>query len=205
MEEFFREGTIPVQDLITRGPAKAIVSEKNRSRSMISSTRNIGNASLLTFLGRCVPASGRGTRRPASRNPPARAIASDASTMTRASFPLVSRLLPIPSPAASTNFKVKSGVLKNERHASHSIAIFRNVFQHTWWFRGNKLTEIQELQLGDIGAIAKLKGTITGEYRWRQKALPFTITRAVAELPSTFAVDPNSRADEDKSASPFTK
>src|SRR5208337_555776 len=48
MEEFFREGTIPVHDLI---PAvrKAIVSEKIIPVLMISSTRNVGNSSLLTF------------------------------------------------------------------------------------------------------------------------------------------------------------
>src|SRR5271157_489790 len=54
MEEFFREGTIPVQDLI---PAvrKAIVAEKIVPVLMISSTRNIGNASLLTFLADVFP------------------------------------------------------------------------------------------------------------------------------------------------------
>src|SRR5271169_4990727 len=54
MEEFFREGTIPVHDLI---PAvrKAIVSEKIVPVLMISSTRNVGAASLLTFLADVFP------------------------------------------------------------------------------------------------------------------------------------------------------
>ncbi|MGB8322220.1 MAG: GTP-binding protein, partial [Candidatus Acidiferrum sp.] len=54
MEEFFREGTIPIQDLI---PAvrKAIVSEKIVPVLMISSARNVGNASLLTFLADVFP------------------------------------------------------------------------------------------------------------------------------------------------------
>src|SRR5258708_10094353 len=54
MEQFFREGTIPVQDLI---PAvrKAIVAEKIVQVLMISSTRNVGNSSLLTFLADVFP------------------------------------------------------------------------------------------------------------------------------------------------------
>ena len=54
MEEFFREGTIPVEDLI---PAvrKAIVAEKIIPVLMISSTRNVGTASLLTFLADVFP------------------------------------------------------------------------------------------------------------------------------------------------------
>ncbi len=54
MEEFFREGTIPIQDLI---PAvrKAIVAEKIVPVLMISSTRNVGNSSLLTFLADVFP------------------------------------------------------------------------------------------------------------------------------------------------------
>src|SRR5207245_5798977 len=49
MEEFFREGTIPIHDLI---PAvrKAIVAEKIFPVLMTSAIHNIGTASLLTFL-----------------------------------------------------------------------------------------------------------------------------------------------------------
>src|ERR1700686_3715024 len=54
MEEFFREGTIPIHDLI---PAvrKAIVAEKIFPVLMVSALRNIGTASLLTFLADAFP------------------------------------------------------------------------------------------------------------------------------------------------------
>src|SRR5258707_9818764 len=54
MEEFFREGTIPIHDLI---PAvrKAIVAEKIFPVLMTSALRNIGTASLLTFLADAFP------------------------------------------------------------------------------------------------------------------------------------------------------
>src|SRR2546429_4779670 len=54
MEEFFREGTIPIQDLI---PAvrNAIVQEKIFPVLMTSAAHNIGTASLLTFLADAFP------------------------------------------------------------------------------------------------------------------------------------------------------
>src|SRR5260370_21224542 len=53
-EEFFREGTIPIHDLI---PAvrKAIVAEKIFPVLMTSALHNIGTASLLTFLADAFP------------------------------------------------------------------------------------------------------------------------------------------------------
>src|SRR5216117_3444362 len=54
MEEFFREGTIPIHDLI---PAvrKAIVAEKIFPVLMTSALHNIGTSSLLTFLADAFP------------------------------------------------------------------------------------------------------------------------------------------------------
>ena len=54
MNEFFREGTIPIHDLIP-GVRKAIVAEKIFPVLMVSSLHNIGTASLLTFMADCFP------------------------------------------------------------------------------------------------------------------------------------------------------
>ena len=58
MEEFFREGTIPIHDLIP-GVRKAIVAEKIFPVLMVSSLHNIGTASLLTFHRRRISTSRR--------------------------------------------------------------------------------------------------------------------------------------------------
>jgi len=197
MEEFFREGTIPVQDLI---PAvrKAIVSEKIVPVLMISPLGTSAMPACLPFSPMCSRIR-TSTRRPASRNPPARAIASTASTMTRSLFPSsFSRLLPIPSPAAINYFKVKSGVLKNDATLLNFNRNIPERFQHTMVVQGKQLTEIQELHSGDIGAIAKLKETITGD-TVGDKSAPIYYQPAQLPEPSiTFAVEPKSRADEDK-------
>ena len=64
--------------------------------------------------------------------------------------------------------------------------------------QGKQLSEIAELHAGDIGAIAKLKETTTGE-TLGDKAAPIFYSPAQLPEPSiTFAIEPKTRADEDK-------
>ncbi len=60
-------------------------------------------------------------------------------------------------------FKVKSGVLKNDATLTNYNRGTLERFQHTQVVQGKQLSEIAELHAGDIGAIAKLKETTTGE------------------------------------------
>src|SRR5271165_3607668 len=197
MEEFFREGTIPVQDLI---PAvrKAIVAERIIPVLMISSTRNIGNASLLTFLADVFPhpdehsqvgfteAAGKGDRIERKYD----------DTQPVSLF--VFKTLADPFAGRINYFKVKSGVLKNDATLLNFNRSVPERFQHTMEVQGKQLTEIQELHAGDIGAIAKLKETITGD-TLGDKSAPIYYPPAQLPEPSiTFAVEPKSRADEDK-------
>jgi len=95
-------------------------------------------------------------------------------------------------------FKVKSGVLKNDATLHNFNRNIPERFQHTMIVQGKQLTEIQELHAGDIGAITKLKETITGD-TLGDKAGPIYYAPAKLPEPSiTFAVEPKTRADEDK-------
>ena len=136
MEEFFREGTIPVQDLI---PAvrKAIVAEKIVPVLMISSTRNIGNASLLTFLADVFPHPDEHAQ-VGFKEPAGKGDRIGASTTTPSLFPCsFSRRLPIPSPAASTISRSRAVSSKTTPRFSILIAVFPSVFSTPWSFRGN--------------------------------------------------------------------
>jgi len=197
MEEFFREGTIPVEDLI---PAvrKAIVAEKIVPVLMISSTRNIGSASLLTFLADVFPhpdehsqfgfkdIGGKGDRIDRKYD--------DSQPLSIFVF----KTLADPFAGRINYFKVKSGVLKNDATLQNFNRSIPERFQHTMIVHGKQLTEIQELHAGDIGAIAKLKETVTGDTLGDKNA-PIFYTPVILPEPSiTFAVEPKTRADEDK-------
>jgi elongation factor G len=197
MEEFFREGTIPVQDLI---PAvrKAIVAEKIVPVLMISSTRNVGSASLLTFLADVFPHPDEhaqvGYKEPGGKGDRIDRKYDDSQPLSLFVF----KTLADPFAGRINYFKVKSGVLKNDVTVQNFNRNTPERMQHTMVVQGKQLTEIQELHAGDIGAIAKLKETVTGD-TLGDKGAPIYYQHAILPEPSiTFAIEPKSRADEDK-------
>ena len=78
---------------------------------------------------------------------------------------------------------MKSGVLKNDATVQNFNRNIPERFQHTMIVQGKQLTEIQELHSGDIGAIAKLKETVTGDTLGDKNA---PIFYAPANLAGTF-------------------
>src|SRR5256886_1520824 len=196
-EGFFREGTIPIHDLI---PAvrKAIVAEKTFPVLMTSALHNIGTASLLTFLADAFPhpdehaqvgfkeAGGKGDRVERKYD--------DSQSLSLFVF----KTLADPFAGRINYFKVKSGVLKNDATLINYNRNLPERFQHIQIVQGKQLTEVSELHAGDIGAIAKLKETTTGE-TLGDKTSPIYYSPAQLPEPSiTFAIEPKTRADEDK-------
>ena len=197
MEEFFREGTIPIEDLIP-GVRKAIVAEKITPVLMVSSMHNIGTASLLTFIADVFPHPDEhaqvGFTEPNGRGERVERKYDDQQPLSIFVFKTMADVF-----AGRINyFKVKSGILKNDATLLNYNRNLPERFQHTQVVQGKQLTEIAELHAGDIGAIAKLKETATGE-TLGDKGSPIFYKPAQLPEPSiTFAVEPKTRADEDK-------
>ena len=129
MEEFFREGTIPVEDLI---PAvrKAIVAEKIIPVLMISSTRNVGTASLLTFWPTFSPHPDEtqvGYTEPAGKGERIDRKYDDSQPLSLFVFKTLADAF-----AGRINYlKVKSGVLKNDATVQNFNRSIPERFQHT--------------------------------------------------------------------------
>jgi elongation factor G len=197
MEEFFREGTIPIEDLI---PAvrKAIVTEKIVPVLMISSTRNVGNASLLTFLADVFPHpdehSQFGYTEPHAKGERIDRKYDDSQPLSVFVF----KTLADPFSGRINYFKVKSGVLKNDATLQNFSRNIPERFQHTMVVQGKQLIEVSELHAGDIGAIAKIKETVTGDTLGDKAATIYYEPVKLPEPSITFAVEPKTRADEDK-------
>src|SRR6201981_1852272 len=141
MEEFFREGTIPIDDLIP-GVRKAIVAEKIVPVLMISAAHNIGNGSLLTFLADVFPhpdeheeegysePNGKGNRVPRKYD--------DAQPLSLFVF----KTMADPFAGRINYFKVKSGVLKNDATVTNFNRGTQERMQHIQVVQGKTLTEI---------------------------------------------------------------
>jgi len=95
-------------------------------------------------------------------------------------------------------FKVFSGVLKNDATLQNFSRGAAEKFAHISTMQGKTAVPVPELHAGDIGAVAKLKDTLTGD-TLGDKSAPIQYPRVKLPEPAiTFAIEPKSRADEDK-------
>src|SRR6266849_3024500 len=151
MEEFFREGTIPIEDLIP-GVRKAIVAEKIFPVLMVSGLHNVGTASLLTFIADVFPHPDEhfqvGFKEPKALGDRIERKYDDTQPLSLFVF----KTLADPFAGRINYFKVKSGVLKNDATLLNYNRSLPERFQHTQVVQGKQLTEIHELHAGDIGA-----------------------------------------------------
>ena len=95
-------------------------------------------------------------------------------------------------------FKVMSGILRDDATVQNFTRGSAERFQHVQWMQGKTGAAVAELHAGDIGAIAKLRDTLTGD-TLGDKGSP--IHYPVARVPEpaiTFAIEPKTRADEDR-------
>jgi elongation factor G len=97
-------------------------------------------------------------------------------------------------------FKVVSGVIKNDATLENYTRRGQERLSHLSVMQGRKAVEVAELHAGDLGAVAKLRETLTGDALGVKGA---DIQVDLAPLPEpamTYAIEPKSRADEDKLA-----
>lgn len=197
MEEFFEKGTIPEEDLV---PAlhEAIREDKLFPVLFTSGLGNIGVDELMDFIVDYTPAASEHhaiTGQPGGGNgEPAVRKGTDAEPASVFVFKTMSDAFA----GRISYFKVFSGVLKNDASLQNYNRNVQEKFAHISLIQGKQAIPIPELHAGDIGSVAKLRETLTGD-TLGDKSSP--IRYPAVQLPEpaiTFAIEPKSRADEDK-------
>ena len=197
MEEFFEKGTIPEEDLI---PAlhNAIREDKLFPVIFSSGLGNVGADRVMDFIVDYTPAPSEHEwvqGEPASGNGDApKRHETDAEPVSLYVFKTLSDAFA----GRISYFKVFSGVLKNEATVQNFSRGSAEKLSHISIMQGKTAVPVTELHAGDIGAVAKLKDTLTGD-TLGDKAAPILYPRVKLPEPAiTFAIEPKSRADEDK-------
>jgi elongation factor G len=198
MEEFFEKGTIPEEDLI---PAlhNAIREDKIFPVIFGSGLGNIGADRVMDFIVDYTPAPSehewvQGEAASSSNGQPPRRHETDAEPTSLYVFKTVSD----PFAGRISYFKVFSGVVKNDMSLQNFSRNSVEKLAHISIMQGKASVPINELHAGDIGAVAKLKDTLTGD-TLGDKSAPIQYPRVQLPEPAiTFAIEPKSRADEDK-------
>ena len=209
MEEFFAVGTIP-QDHLIAALHEAIREDRIFPVLYASGLRNVGTDHLLDFLKIYAPSPQErptlAARGPAEHftngaNPGASVetvarTASDAEPTTL----YVYKTMIDPFAGRISFFKVISGCVKNDSSVENYARGETERLAHLSIMQGRQLIEVGELHAGDLGAVAKLRVTQTGDTLGAKGHQILIDPIPVPEAAMTYAIEPKSRADEDKLA-----
>ena len=197
MEEFFDKGTIPEEHLI---PAlhNAIREDRIFPVLFASGLGNVSTDRLMDFIVEFTPAATehdviRGEVTTGNGEPPARKE-SDTEPVSLYVFKTVSDAFA----GRISYFKVFSGVLRNDAVLQNFARGTQEKLAHISVMQGKTAVPVSELHAGDIGAVAKLKDTLTGD-TLGDKSAPIQYPKVKLPDPAiTFAIEPKTRAAEDK-------
>jgi elongation factor G len=198
MEEFFAQGTLPIEDLL-KGLRAAFIAKRIQPVALTSALHNIGSQSLLDLIIDVFPdpaarglAAGRSET--GGKGQPVERRIADAEPVSLFFF----KTLADPFAGRISYFKVNSGTLRNDATLHNFTHGSSERLQHVQVMQGKAATAVAELHAGDIGAVAKLKETVTGD-TLGDKAAPIHYPPPHIPEPSiTFAIEAKTRADEDR-------
>jgi elongation factor G len=195
MEKFFEAGTL-TQEQLTSGLRSATSTGKIFPLFCTSSSLNIGVQPLLDAVVAYLPSpadrpvkaihpkTGDAIERPLSENG-----APSAFVWKTIADPFAGRI---------TMFRVMSGSLKTDSTVYNKTRDVPERLGHVVLLQGKNQTNVPELRAGDLGAVPKLKDTLTNDTLGdKADAAVFEATK-FPEPVLSYAIEPKSRGDEDK-------
>jgi elongation factor G len=194
MEEFFEKGTLPIEHIL-EGLNVAVREMRLFPVLCASGLHNIGSDQILNLIVDNLPA-------PADRGAVTGKLHGNEVTRKTADSEPVSAFVfkttADPFAGRITFFKIYSGVLKNDANLYNVQRSTTERLSHIACVLGKTLTPVTEVHAGDIGAVAKLKDTLTGD-TLADKSSPIEYPAVKLPEPSiAFAIEAKSRQDEDR-------
>ncbi len=194
LEEFFDKGTLPTDEII-EGLRDAVRQMRIYPVLCSSGSHNIGTDLLLNFILEDFPApshqgpwkgtlNGKEVERPFKDSEPVSAF--------------VFKTVADPFAGRVSYFKVISGIVKNDANLVHVRTGGAERLAHIGVLAGKTIQPVPELHAGDIGAVAKLKETLTGD-TLADKASQIAYPPVRLPEPSiAYAISAKTRNDEDR-------
>jgi elongation factor G len=195
MEKFFESGTLPDADLIA-GLKQQVSSGRLYPILYTSATANIGVPQVLTAIVNYLPdavsrspVTGKDHQGAEVKRKIADAEPFSAFVFKTFSDPFTGRI---------SLFRVYSGVLSAETQPYNVNRSASERFNQIGTMQGKNLVPTGKLVAGDIGAVAKLKETVTGDTLTdKARQVNYPSVKWIEPVIS-FAIEPKSRGDEDK-------
>jgi elongation factor G len=195
MEKFFESGTLTQEELV-EGLKRGTAAGRIFPLVCTSATANIGMQPLLDAIVNYVPS-------PADRPFVATAKGSEESVAVKASDSppaavFVWKTVADPFAGRITMFRVISGTVKADSTVQNLSRDSSERIGHLTLLQGKTPTNVPEIRAGDLGAVAKLKDTLTsdllGDKTVSFRVLPIKFPEPVI----SYAIEPKTRGDEEK-------
>jgi elongation factor G len=195
MEKFFESGTLSQDDLVD-GLKRGVASGRIFPLVCASAAASIGLQPLLDAIINYVPS-------PAER--PFRAVAKssdDAIEVPPADGGPVAlfvwKTVADPFAGRITLFRVITGTVRADSTLQNATRDSAERLGHLTLLQGKTATNVPELRAGDLGAVAKLKDTLTSDVLG-DKSLAFRVSPIKFPEPViSYAIEPKARGDEEK-------
>jgi elongation factor G len=196
MEEFFEKGTL-TQEQLAKGLRAAVATGRVFPVLPASSLANVGVHALLDAIVDMAPSpADRGEVK--GTDPVARAEATRRPAADAPFSAFVWKTIVDPHAGRISLFRVYSGTLRSDSAVHNTSRDSAERVGSLVLLQGKAQTQVPEVQAGDLGAVAKLKDTQTGD-TLADKASPIVYPPVVFPEPATtFAIEPKTRGDEDK-------
>ncbi|MEZ5351138.1 MAG: elongation factor G [Bryobacteraceae bacterium] len=185
LEEFFEQGTLPVEH-IHDGLVTGIKAGKIFPVLCASALHNIGSDRILKFCLDYLP------------SPVGRVVADRPVSDDQPPAAFVFKTVADVFAGRLSYFKVMSGVIRNDAHLISSRSGADERLAHIGVLQGKTIVPVTQLHAGDIGAVAKLKDTHTGD-TLAEKGSPIVYPEVKLPEPSiAYAIHAKTRQDEDR-------
>ncbi len=201
MEEFFASGTLPIDRLVA-GLQQAVRERRIFPILCGAASQNIGADLLMDFTAGILPSP---LERP--HLPPAQTDAEVSKPISAKESPSVFVFKTSADPFAGrvTYFKVMGGSVKDDAHLTNMRSNASERLAHIATPFGKIMQPVTELRAGDIGVVAKLKETLTGDTLCEKTNCIVFRSVDVPEPSIAFAISAKTRSDEDRLSTALSK
>jgi elongation factor G len=196
LAKYLEQGSLDEAEMLTALRA-GIAAGKIVPVLCAAATRGIGSHALLDLIVHEFPS-------PADRGEIAGTDAKTKQAATRTADPnapvtaLVFKTLSDPHVGKLSLFRVFTGTLRSESQLLNVNRGTKERMSHVAWLMGKTQKPVEALGPGEIGVVAKLKETLTGD-TLADEGQPFELPRITFPEPAiSFAIQPKTRGDEDK-------
>src|SRR5579875_2530957 len=201
MEEFFATGTLPVEHIVS-GLQQAVQQRRIVPMLCAAASQNIGTDLLMNFMAQIFPSPLDRPALPALQN--GQEISKSIAPQEAPSV-FVFKTAADPFAGRVTYFKVMSGAVKDDAHLTNMRSNVSERLAHIATPFGKTMQPITELRAGDIGVVAKLKETLTGDTLCEKTNCVVFRNVEVPEPSIAYAISAKTRSDEDRLSTALAK